>query len=99
MFQGSTPKIRLTPPFDARLCSLIRVAFVTGREREVVLTKEVRQSEIMHEYVTIPITQEETRLMEGLVVLEVRARMMNGEVVTFVPEPVVMAELIDEAMV
>lgn len=96
MIQGSTPSIRLTLPFDARLCSLIRVAFISGPERQVVLEKQIPRSELTAETVIIRLTQEETRLMEGLVVLEVRAKPLNGGVVAFEPAPLIMADLVDE---
>lgn len=96
MIQGTTPAIRLTLPFDARMCSHIRVAFISGPDRKEVLSKDIEDSDITESTVLVPLTQEETRLMEGLVVLEVRAKTRTGQIIGFDPEPLIMADLVDE---
>ena len=81
MIQGTTPTIRLTLPFDARWLKKMEVAFVSGSpyKQRVVLTKTI--TDFPSEKVLIPLTQTETRLMEGLVTIEVRAKTPEGDVI------------------
>lgn len=84
MIQGTTPTIRLTFPFDARLLEKVEVSFLKGRsygDPEIALSKTV--TEITDERIEIPLTQEETRLMDGLTIIEVRAKTLTGGVIGF----------------
>lgn len=84
MIQGTTPTIRLTFPFDARLLEKVEVSFLIRRaygDPEIILSKTI--TDIEDEKIYIPLTQEETRLMVGLVIIEVRARTLTGDVIGF----------------
>lgn len=82
MIQGTTPTIRLRFPFDARLLDTVEVNFIDGTASDqIVLTKTI--DTVVSEVIEIPLTQEETRLMEGLTTVEVRARTKTGGVIGF----------------
>ena len=85
MIQGTTPRLRLKFPFDARLLDTIDVTFIDGSvgNPEIVLTKTLTSDMIDSETVDIDLTQEESRLMEGLTTVEVRAKTKTGGVIGF----------------
>ena len=84
MIQGTTPTIRLKFPFDARLLETVEVNFIDGTaSSDIVLSKTIEAAAITKEVIEIPLTQEETRLMEGLTTIEVRAKTKTGGVVGF----------------
>lgn len=85
MIQGTTPTIRLKFPFDARLLETVEVNFIDGggASSDIVLSKTIGAASITKEVIEIPLTQEETRLMEGLTTIEVRAKTKTGGVVGF----------------
>lgn len=97
MIQGTTPIIRLTFPFDARLLEKVEVSFLKGRpygDPEIALSKTI--TEIDDERIEIPLTQEETRLMDGLTIIEVRAKTLTGGVIGFSHVPKVMRRTASE---
>ena len=88
MIQGTTPTIRLKFPFDARLLETVEVNFIDGgASSDIVLSKTIGAASITKEVIEIPLTQEETRLMEGLTTIEVRAKTKTGGVVGFCHVP------------
>ena len=99
MIQGTTPVLRLKFPFNARLLAEIEVSFITGTSRDarVILVKTV-ENPTEEDFVDIPITQEETRMMEGLTLIEVRARTLTGGVIGFKHVPKFMRKTVNEGM-
>ena len=99
MIQGTTPVLRLKFPFNARLLAEIEVSFITGTSRDahVILVKTV-ENPTEEDHVDIPITQEETRMMEGLTLIEVRARTLTGGVIGFKHVPKFMRKTVNEGM-
>ncbi|MGN0138268.1 MAG: hypothetical protein ACI381_06665 [Candidatus Methanomethylophilaceae archaeon] len=99
MIQGTTPIIRLKFPFSPRLLAEIEVSFIAGTSRDahVVLSK-VFDPGNAEESVDIPLTQEETRLMEGLTVIEVRAKTLTGGVIGFKHVPKYMRKTVSEVV-
>ena len=86
MIQGTTPIIRLSFPFDARLLDTVEVSFIDGSaspDAEIILSKTIGSDAIVSESIEIPLTQKETRLMEGLTTIEVRAKTKTGGVIGF----------------
>lgn len=85
MIQGTTPTLRLKFPFDARLLDTVEVNFIEGTSlaQEVVLTKTITSDMIVEDTISITLTQDETRLMEGLATVEVRAKTKTGGVIGF----------------
>lgn len=83
MIQGTTPTLRLKFPFDARLLDTVEVNFIesTAFSQEVVLSKTIDM--ITEDTISITLTQDETRLMEGLATVEVRAKTKTGGVIGF----------------
>ena len=99
MIQGTTPVLRLKFPFNARLLAEIEVSFITGTscDAHVILVKTV-DSPTEVDHVDIPLTQEETRMMEGLIQIEVRARTLTGGVIGFKHVPKFMRKTVNEGM-
>lgn len=99
MIQGTTPVLRLKFPFNARLLAEIEVSFITGTSRDahVILVKTV-DNPTEEDHVDISLTQEETRMMEGLTLIEVRARTLTGGVIGFKHVPKFMRKTVNEGM-
>ena len=99
MIQGTTPVLRLKFPFNARLLAEIEVSFITGTSRDahVILVKTV-DNPTEEDHVDISLTQEETRMMEGLTLIEVRARTLTGGVIGFKHVPKFMRKTINEGI-
>ena len=99
MIQGTTPTLRLKFPFNVRVLTEVQVDLIqgSGRDAHVVLTKTVSGA-INSEFIDIPITQEETRLMEGLTLIEVRAKTLTGGVIGFKHVPKFMRKTVNEGM-
>ena len=99
MIQGTTPVLRLKFPFNARLLAEIEVSFITGTSRDahVILVKTV-DNPTEENHVDISLTQEETRMMEGLTLIEVRARTLTGGVIGFKHVPKFMRKTVNEGM-
>ena len=99
MIQGTTPVLRLKFPFNARLLAEIEVSFITGTSRDahVILVKTV-DNPTEEDHVYISLTQEETRMMEGLTLIEVRARTLTGGVIGFKHVPKFMRKTVNEGM-
>lgn len=86
MIQGTTPIIRLSFPFDARLLDEVEVNFIRGSASpgaDIALSRTICSDAITSDVIEIPLTQDETRLMEGLTTIEVRARTKTGGVIGF----------------
>lgn len=100
MIQGTTPTIRLRFPFDARMLYSIDVSFLSGHpdEAKVILTKTIGYGDITGTDAVLELTQEETRLMDGLTVAEVRARTKTGKVLGFRHAPLWMRRTVGEAV-
>ena len=96
MIQGTTPVLRLKFPFNARLLAEIEVSFITGTSRDahVILVKTV-DNPTEEDHVDISLTQEETRMMEGLTLIEVRARTLTGGVIGFKHVPKFMRKTVN----
>ena len=99
MIQGTTPVLRLKFPFNARLLAEIEVSFITGTSRDahVILVKTV-DNPTEEDHVDISLTQEETRMMEGLTLIEVRARTLTGGVIGFKHVPKYMRKTVNEGI-
>ena len=99
MIQGTTPVLRLKFPFNARLLAEIEVSFITGTSRDapVILVKTV-DNPTEEDHVDISLTQEETRMMEGLTLIEVRARTLTGGVIGFKHVPKFMRKTVNEGI-
>ena len=99
MIQGTTPVLRLKFPFNARLLAEIEVSFITGTSSDahVILVKTV-DNPTEEDHVDISLTQEETRMMEGLTLIEVRARTLTGGVIGFKHVPKFMRKTVNEGM-
>ena len=99
MIQGTTPVLRLKFPFNARLLAEIEVSFITGTSRDahVILVKTV-DNPTGEDHVDISLTQEETRMMEGLTLIEVRARTLTGGVIGFKHVPKFMRKTVNEGI-
>ena len=99
MIQGTTPVLRLKFPFNARLLAEIEVSFITGTSRDahVILVKTV-DNPTEEGHVDISLTQEETRMMEGLTLIEVRARTLTGGVIGFKHVPKFMRKTVNEGI-
>ena len=99
MIQGTTPVLRLKFPFNARLLAEVEVSFITGTSRDahVILVKTV-DNPTEEDHVDISLTQEETRMMEGLTLIEVRARTLTGGVIGFKHVPKFMRKTINEGI-
>ena len=50
------------------------------------------------DHVDIPLTQEETRMMEGLILIEARARTLTGGVIGFKHVPKFMRKTVNEGI-
>ena len=99
MIQGTTPVLRLKFPFNARLLAEIEVSFITGTSRDahVILVKTV-DNPTEEDHVDISLTQEETRMREGLTLIEVRARTLTGGVIGFKHVPKYMRKTVNEGI-
>ena len=99
MIQGTTPVLRLKFPFNARLLSKIEVSFIAGTpcDAHVILVKTV-DNPTEEDHVDISLTQEETRMMEGLTLIEVRARTLTGGVIGFKHVPKFMRKTVNEGI-
>ena len=99
MIQGTTPVLRLKFPFNARVLAEIEVSFITGTSRDahVILVKTV-DNPTEEDHVDISLTQEETRMMEGLTLIEVRARTLTGGVIGFKHVPKFMRKTVNEGI-
>ena len=99
MIQGTTPVLRLKFPFNARLLAEIELSFITGTSRDahVILVKTV-DNPTEEDHVDISLTQEETRMMEGLTLIEVRARTLTGGVIGFKHGPKFMRKTVNEGI-
>lgn len=100
MIQGTTPLIKLRFPFDARMLHSVDVSFLSGTpdDAKVLLSKRVMSDEITESDVTLELTQEETRLMDGLTVVEVRTLTKTGKVLGFKHVPMWMRRTVGEAV-
>ena len=75
------------------------MSFITGTscDAHVILVKTV-DSPTEVDHVDIPLTQEETRMMEGLIQIEVRARTLTGGVIGFKHVPKYMRKTVNEGI-